>query len=616
MSDSPLSIAASITGLLTFVAAVMAGFYAHALGLRDAVDTQAEISSALDKIYLLETETDMLNNAYLASLIRQPDRKYGTGDFKYFQGLYVQSLERMRVMDRELRTSAELVTKGDGYGRISRVKRKAAWMASRARIQRDIDERKTESIRIFQIQLAMLSAVKDNKVSIDDLKDGSSVFGQLKGSILKETLRSMELSSQCTVDTQKNIANGSAMEVSGTKTPTGLSRKTSISSKRKSWYSLSSRKSEDCKPSTFEQTSLCNQTEIPKDRKTTPPHATRELQPSTHKTTSNNPITIIVTSPTSDTNTQPDSCSISSTSSHSSCPSLKSTSSFDPSLLMPPFPPTPLKYDIPKSNEAPEVKKWLIVCMNRKADTLPRKLVFRMMEIYGIKKEELDPTMWGKLQQGVVDEGVVLSVDVDVEDMNKNKNEDKGNIEGEKQEPEKEKKKEEINTVDKSGSPRISFYSRGKRGRKDISSEHHHPNNPIPTKRHSYPNSISKPNNNNINKNHTTITTIKNINPPPKPLTTNPRIWQNPSSRARNWPTTTPNNNSNHHHHNMMNMHHNAAFSFPPYAHTNPHAKRPSTQHGKQNRYGKMTKRKMGVCPPSSRRGSMVSLGRIPECEE
>ncbi|CCD49999.1 hypothetical protein BofuT4_P092710.1 [Botrytis cinerea T4] len=283
---------------------------------------------------------------------------------------------------------------------------------------------------------------------------------------------------------------------------------------------------------------------------------------------------------------------------------------------MPPFPPTPLKYDIPKSNEAPEVKKWLIVCMNRKADTLPRKLVFRMMEIYGIKKEELDPTMWGKLQQGVVDEGVVLSVDVDVEGMNKNKNEDKGNIEGEKQEPEKEKKKEEINTVDKSGSPRISFYSRGKRGRKDISSEHHHPNNPIPTKRHSYPNSISKPNNNNNNKNHTTVTTIKNINPPPKPLTTNPRIWQNPSSRARNWPTTTPNNNSNHHHHNMMNMHHNAAFSFPPYAHTNPHAKRPSTQHGKQNRYGKMTKRKMGVCPPSSRRGSMVSLGRIPECEE
>ncbi|TGO20082.1 hypothetical protein BTUL_0001g00900 [Botrytis tulipae] len=463
--------------------------------------------------------------------------------------------------------------------------------------------------------------VKDNKVKIEDIKDGSGVSGQLKGSILKETLRSMELSSQCTVDAQKNIANGSAIGISGTKTPTGPSRKTSISSKRKSWYSLSSRKSEDCESIAIKQSSLCNRTESSKDRANPSPHATKQPPPllNIHKNASNNPITIIVTSPTSDTNIQTDSSSISSASSHSSSLSLKSTSSFDPSLLMPPFPPTPLKYDIPKSNEAPEVKKWLIGCMNRKADTLPRKLVLRMMEIYGIKKEELDPTMWGKLQEGVVDEGVVLGVDADVEDKDKDKG--NGNIEAEKQDLEKEKKKGGSNSVDALRSPRVSFYSRGNRGRKDIPSEH--PNNTIPTKRHTYPNSNLK---SNHNKNHTittTTTTIKNPNPnlnrpnpqspPPKPSTTNPRVWQNPSSRARNWPTTIPNNN------NMMNMHHNAVFSFPPYAHTNtnPHTKsRPSTQHGKHNRYGKMTRKKRGVCPPCSRRGSMVSLGRIPEHEE
>ncbi|KAM3074206.1 hypothetical protein ACMFMG_002973 [Clarireedia jacksonii] len=163
MSDSPLSIAASITGLLTFVAAVVAGFYAHALlGLRDAIDAPLEISNALDKIYHLETETDMLNNAYCASKIRQPDREYGTGDFKYFQGLYVQSLGRMRTMDRELRRSAELIDIGENrHDRVSRMKTSAAWMASRARILRDIEERKAESTRIFQIQLAMLSAKLD-----------------------------------------------------------------------------------------------------------------------------------------------------------------------------------------------------------------------------------------------------------------------------------------------------------------------------------------------------------------------------------------------------------------------------------------------------------------------
>lgn len=156
--DSPLSIAGSLTGILTFVFAVVAGFYARAISLRNRLDTQAEVSRALEKIDFLETETNMLNNAYLASQIRHPDRSYGKGDFKYFQGLYGQALDRMRRMDRELRRNAALVTSGDRYDKISRVKAAAAWMGARDQIHKDIEERKNESQRIFQIQLAMLSA--------------------------------------------------------------------------------------------------------------------------------------------------------------------------------------------------------------------------------------------------------------------------------------------------------------------------------------------------------------------------------------------------------------------------------------------------------------------------
>ncbi|TVY29650.1 hypothetical protein LHYA1_G000895 [Lachnellula hyalina] len=154
--DSPLSIAASLTGILTFVFALTAGFYARAISLRSAIDTQAEVSSLLEKIDFLETETDMLNNAYLASQIRHPHRTYGTGDFKYFQGLYSQSLQRMRGMDRELRRAAAHVTGGNSYDKMSRVKTAANWMASRNQMHKNIEERKAESSRIFQIQLAML----------------------------------------------------------------------------------------------------------------------------------------------------------------------------------------------------------------------------------------------------------------------------------------------------------------------------------------------------------------------------------------------------------------------------------------------------------------------------
>lgn len=145
-------------GILTFVAAVVASFYARATSLRSAIDTQAEVSLALEKIDFLETETDMLNNAYLASQIRHPERKYGNGDFKYFQGLYGNSLQRMRRMDRDMRKTATLVTGGNQYETLSRVKMAANWMGNRDRIHKQIEERKAESTRIFQIQLAMLSA--------------------------------------------------------------------------------------------------------------------------------------------------------------------------------------------------------------------------------------------------------------------------------------------------------------------------------------------------------------------------------------------------------------------------------------------------------------------------
>ncbi|CAG8976677.1 hypothetical protein HYALB_00012069 [Hymenoscyphus albidus] len=138
--DSALSIAASITGILTFVGAVIA-----------------------DQIELLHKETSMLNNAYLASQIRHPDRKYGTGDFQYFQRLYKESLDKLSEMDRKLEESAVSVTGGNDmrYNKVSRVNSAALWMAAREKIRRSIKQRKAESNRTFQIQLAMLSAKID-----------------------------------------------------------------------------------------------------------------------------------------------------------------------------------------------------------------------------------------------------------------------------------------------------------------------------------------------------------------------------------------------------------------------------------------------------------------------
>jgi hypothetical protein len=61
-------------------------------------------------------------------------------------------------MDNSMRHTVTLVTGGNQYETLSRVKMAANWLASRDRLHKQIEERKAESARIFQIQLAMLSA--------------------------------------------------------------------------------------------------------------------------------------------------------------------------------------------------------------------------------------------------------------------------------------------------------------------------------------------------------------------------------------------------------------------------------------------------------------------------
>jgi hypothetical protein len=62
-----------------------------------------------------------------------------------------------------------------------------------------------------------------------------------------------------------------------------------------------------------------------------------------------------------------------------------------------------------RHSEAAPVKTWLIGRMNRKADILPIELVHRMMEMYNIHEDELDPRMAENFRAGVEDEGVSLN---------------------------------------------------------------------------------------------------------------------------------------------------------------------------------------------------------------
>ncbi|KAB8290274.1 hypothetical protein EYC80_011139 [Monilinia laxa] len=269
------------------------------------------------------------------------------------------------------------------------------------------------------ISIGRKEKAKSDIAIVDDLKDGSKLKRKhggrnLKDSTVEKRSSPTKVSSESVVDATRNLAVESALELSDTKTP----QITSPKSKRKSWYSISSKRSEESKPKSIDQSTLYDQAGTLKDRMTTS-QSTRHTRDDVSKSSPNNSITIIVTSPTSDAHFKQEDLSPSSSNASSlSRSSLSSTSSFDTTRLMPPsISPSIQKY--PKSNEAPEVKKWLIGCMNRKADTLPRKLVYRIMELYNIKEHELDPKMLDKLRAGIEDEGIVLPIDIEPESKDK-----------------------------------------------------------------------------------------------------------------------------------------------------------------------------------------------------
>ncbi|KAG4026072.1 hypothetical protein MFRU_045g00170 [Monilinia fructicola] len=429
------------------------------------------------------------------------------------------------------------------------------------------------------ISIGRKEKTKDDAAIIDDLEDGGKLKRKhgrrnIKESAVEGRSSPTKVSSESIVDATRNPAIEPVRGLPDTKT----SQETSPKSKRKSWYSISSKRSEGSKPRPIDQSILYDQTGAPKERMATL-QSTGHTRDKVSRSSSNNSITIIVTSPTSDAHFQQEDWSNSSSSASSiSRSSLSSTSSFDTTRLMPPsISPNIQKY--PKSNEAPDVKKWLIGCMNRKADTLPRKLVYRMMELYNIKEHELDPKMLDKLSANIDDEGIVLPIDIESENKDK---------------------KKELDNTEALHHLRTSLHpqppAEGKEGKlgKRISG---HLNNTAPTKR--------KP------KAKTPIP-ISTPTSPKRPIPgANPRIWQNPSSRVRNWPTTNP------HLHPSPNPNAplvNHPFSFPPYTHLHPRHRPRNPAHTARNKNGHPTSikyAKRGICPP--RRGSVISLCSIPE---
>ncbi|PMD65275.1 uncharacterized protein K444DRAFT_659544 [Hyaloscypha bicolor E] len=157
MPDSPLSIVASVTGILTFVVAIILGLYARAQAMNTLRKSEDDILNALREAFEFLCETAMLEDHEIAS------RNLGTGQHAITGAVRSIIVEMYSLGCRTTRTLLKLLDQ-------SRVRRMSEWTREREDILRHSRRMEVLRFKMFYSQILMLSTKIDSVE--EELKDG------------------------------------------------------------------------------------------------------------------------------------------------------------------------------------------------------------------------------------------------------------------------------------------------------------------------------------------------------------------------------------------------------------------------------------------------------------
>jgi len=143
--DSPLSITASVTGILTFVVAVALGFYARALSLREALRIDYRIIEAVAQ-YSQNLNSAVLVGKFVEESLKQ-SRPQDHDDTVNLRGAFVE------MFALELTSCIRLLLLLNS----SRIQRLEEWENTRRQVLQRSNEAAALKSRITYIQTMMIS---------------------------------------------------------------------------------------------------------------------------------------------------------------------------------------------------------------------------------------------------------------------------------------------------------------------------------------------------------------------------------------------------------------------------------------------------------------------------
>ena len=171
LEDSPLSITASIAGILTFLYALLAGAIGYTYLFRSFSRTDADIQRFYEAFSACALETDLVRRDILASHrdLLKPEKQDGhyavelpmADNYLLDPDSLGRLFEHVRAVEIELQTQAATIVKArptGGEGFVGKVLGRGRWVTRADELGASLEKREALTARLLVIQMSLVSA--------------------------------------------------------------------------------------------------------------------------------------------------------------------------------------------------------------------------------------------------------------------------------------------------------------------------------------------------------------------------------------------------------------------------------------------------------------------------
>ena len=165
LQDSPLSITASIVGILTFIYAVLAGAFSYLYLLQTFKNSEVDIERFYEAFGACALETSLVEQSIAESKkwletqqlrsVNDPEAAGFFLDPKPIERLY----DHVRTVEIELQIQAAKVVKPvETYNLVERITGRGRWMSRSRELEASLSKREALTARLLVIQMSLFLA--------------------------------------------------------------------------------------------------------------------------------------------------------------------------------------------------------------------------------------------------------------------------------------------------------------------------------------------------------------------------------------------------------------------------------------------------------------------------